>query len=66
MQRKLRFLLEEMGKADIVNVESKNAALQQAIADARLLDKTHDLDELEVCEQPGHPHCTDSERFFFF
>lgn len=48
MQRKLRFLLEEMGKAEIVNVESKSAALQQAIEDARLFEKTHDLDELEV------------------
>ena len=53
MQRKLRFLLEEMGKADIVNVENKNADLQQAIASSRMLtgsgyEKSYDLDELEV------------------
>jgi len=51
MQRKLRFLLEEMGKADIVEPESKNLALQKAIQDSRVLsgyEKTYDLDELEV------------------
>merc|ERR1719399_91278 len=42
-----------MGKADIVNVENKNADLQQAIASSRMLtgsgfEKSYDLDELEV------------------
>ena len=49
MQRKLRFLLEEMGKAEIVNVETKTLALQEAIANSRRgYEKQHDLDELEV------------------
>ena len=49
MQRKLRFLLEEMGKAEIVDLETKSQALQDAVANSRSgFEKQHDLDELEV------------------
>jgi len=59
MQRKLRFLLEEMGKAEIANVETKTLALQEAIANSRSgFEKQHDLDELEVTlEELEHDLC---------
>ena len=37
MQRKLRFLLEEMGKAEIVDLETKSQALQDAVANLSLI-----------------------------
>lgn len=59
MQRKLRFLLEEMGKAEIVNVETKSQALQDAILSSRGgFEKQHDLDDLEVTlEELEHDLC---------
>jgi len=59
MQRKLRFLLEEMGKAEIVDLETKSQALQDAVANSRSgFEKQHDLDELEVTlEELEHDLC---------
>ena len=59
MQRKLRFLLEEMGKAEIVDLETKSQALQDAVAISRSgFEKQHDLDELEVTlEELEHDLC---------
>eukprot|EP00216_Chloropicon_sp_CCMP2111_P004799 CAMPEP_0198237714 /NCGR_PEP_ID=MMETSP1446-20131203/3509_1 /TAXON_ID=1461542 ORGANISM="Unidentified sp, Strain CCMP2111" /NCGR_SAMPLE_ID=MMETSP1446 /ASSEMBLY_ACC=CAM_ASM_001112 /LENGTH=883 /DNA_ID=CAMNT_0043919949 /DNA_START=128 /DNA_END=2779 /DNA_ORIENTATION=- len=48
MQRKLRFLLDEMVKVGIADADAKLQAVTHALADPELLESSYELDELEV------------------
>ena len=64
MQRKLRFLLDEMVKVGIADADAKLQAVTHALADPELLESSYELDELEVSGTRRHCPIFSSSRSF--